>query len=51
MSKKHDDDENKGKKGKKGLLVKVLLGLGLVAAGGGAAFGMMHAGLIGAAHE
>ena len=47
MSKKHEDAEEKGKKGKKGLVVKAALGLGLIAAGGGAAFGMMQAGVIG----
>lgn len=51
MSKKNDDDEGKAKKGKSGLMVKVMLGLGLIAAGGGGAFGAMQAGLIGGAHE
>lgn len=49
--KKTDDEEGSGKKGKKGLLVKLALGLALIAAGGGAAFGMMQAGLLGGAHE
>ena len=51
MSKKTDDEEGKAKKGKKGLLVKAMLGLALIAAGGGAAFGMMQAGLFGGEHE
>lgn len=51
MSKKSEDDEGKARKGKSGLMVKVMLGLGLIAAGGGGAFGAMQAGLIGAAHE
>ncbi len=51
MSKKTEDDEGKAKKGKKGLMVKLMLGLVLMAAGGGGAFGMMQAGLIGGEHE
>lgn len=38
-------EEGKSKKGK-GLLVKVLLGLGLTAAGGGGVFGLMAAGVL-----
>jgi flagellar FliL protein len=51
MSKKKDPEDGSAKKGKKGLMVKAMLGLVLVAAGGGGAFGMMQAGLIGGAHE
>lgn len=51
MSKKTDDNESSGKKGKKGLMMKLMLGLGLVAAGGGGAFGAMQAGLFGGQHE
>ena len=51
MSKKIEDDEGKAKKGKKGHMVKLMVGLVLVAAGGGGAFGMMQAGLIGGEHE
>lgn len=51
MSKKHEDAEEKGNKGKKGLVVKAALGLGLIAAGGGGAFGMMQAGVIGGHDE
>lgn len=51
MSKKHDDDDGAPKKGKKGFLVKLMLGLTLIAAGGGGVFGAMQAGLIGAEHE
>lgn len=51
MSKKQEDDDGAPKKGKKGFLVKLMLGLTLVAAGGGGVFGAMQAGLIGAEHE
>lgn len=52
MAKKHNDGEPDGKKGKKGLMVKLMLGLGLIAAGGGGAFAMMQSGLISAGgHE
>lgn len=44
-------DEKKTKKKGKGLLVKAIVGLGLVGSGGGAAFGMMQAGIIGGEHE
>ena len=50
MSKKNDSVEGGTKKGK-GLMVKALLGLALIAAGGGAAFGMMQAGLLGEHEE
>jgi flagellar protein FliL len=52
MAKKNDDEEVVGKKGKKGLMVKLTLGLALIAAGGGGAFAMMQSGLISAGgHE
>jgi hypothetical protein len=50
MSKKNDSVEGGTKKGK-GLMVKAVLGLALIAAGGGAAFGMMQAGLFGEHEE
>ncbi|MDE8651129.1 flagellar basal body-associated FliL family protein [Novosphingobium album (ex Liu et al. 2023)] len=40
----------KPKKGK-GMMMKVLAGVGLLAAGGGGVFGMMQAGIIGGGHE
>jgi len=45
MSKKADTDEKPKKKGK-GLLIKALLGLVLVGAGGGGVFGLMAAGVL-----
>lgn len=51
MSKKNDADDGTAKKGKKGLMVKAVLGLVLVAAGGGGAFGLMQAGMLGGGHE
>lgn len=51
MSKKTEDDEGKARKGKKSLMVKLMIGLVLVAAGGGGALGMMQAGMIGGEHE
>ena len=51
MSKDKGDAEGKPKKGK-GMLMKVLVGVGLLGAGGGGAFGMMQAGVIGqSGHE
>jgi flagellar FliL protein len=41
---------DKPKKGK-GLLVKIVLGLALVGAGGGGAFGLLAAGIVGKGHE
>ena len=48
-----DKPETVGKARKGGLMTKVLLGVGLIGAGGGAAFGAIQAGLIpgGAQHE
>lgn len=45
-------DKDKGDKPKKGkgMMTKMLLGLGLIAAGGGGAFGLMAAGIIGPEH-
>ena len=48
MSEKKDK-EAKPKKGK-GILMKVLLGLGLIGAGGGGVFGLVAAGMIGGGH-
>lgn len=50
MSSDKSDTEARPKKGK-GLLVKLLMGLGLVGAGGGTAFGMMQAGIFGGEHK
>lgn len=50
MSSTKTEKDEKPKKGK-GLLVKILLGVGLIGAGGGGAFGMMQAGVIGGDHE
>lgn len=51
MSKDKSDAEAKPKKGK-GVLVKLLMGLGLIGAGGGGVFGAMQAGLLGSGeHE
>ncbi len=47
MSSDKTEDDAKPKKKGKGLIVKLLVGLGLLGAGGGGAFGMMQAGLIG----
>lgn len=51
MSSKNSDKDDAPKKKGKGLLVKVLVGLGLVGAGGGGAYGMMAAGVIGDGHH
>lgn len=51
MSSDKPEAEAKPKKGK-GLMMKMLVSLGLVGSGGGAAYGMMQAGMIGAGeHE
>jgi len=50
MSSDKNGGEAKPRKGK-GMLVKLMMGLGLLAAGGGGAFGAMQAGLIGGGHE
>ncbi|WP_338466867.1 flagellar basal body-associated FliL family protein [Novosphingobium sp. ZN18A2] len=47
MSDKKDKDEKPGKKKGKGLMVKALAAVGLVGAGGGGAFGLVQAGVIG----
>lgn len=44
MSSKKSDEDTKPKKGK-GVVVKALIGICLIGAGGGAAFGMMQAGM------
>lgn len=49
MSSKSDEGA-KPKKGK-GLMMKALIGIGLLGVGGGAAFGMMQAGIIGESHH
>jgi len=50
MSEEQETNEPKKKKGK-GLVTKLVLGLVLLAAGGGGAFGLMAAGIIGGDHE
>ncbi|MCB2060611.1 MAG: flagellar basal body-associated FliL family protein [Novosphingobium sp.] len=50
MSDNTSDEEVKPKKGK-GLMMKLLLGVGLLGVGGGAAFGALQAGIIGHSEE
>ncbi len=46
-----DEKDSKPKKGKGGLITKLLLGIVLLGAGGGGVFGLMAAGIIGGGHE
>ena len=50
MSSDKSDSEAKPKKGK-GMLVKALLGVGLIGAGGGGVFALVQSGMIGGDHE
>ncbi len=50
MSDDKSDTEAKPRKKGKGLMVKLLLTLGLIGAGGGGVFGMVQAGIIGGGH-